>query len=413
MNFLDDELAVAREGGSRRVQNAKLTIAICTLANMVDGFDVLAIAFTSSAIMREWQLEPATLGLLFSAGLAGMVLGSLLISPLADRIGRRPVALGCMAAMSVGMFGAAIADSAMVLMAFRFVTGLGIGGVLSTLNTVVAEVAPPHRRNMSMSILAIGYPLGSTLGGLVAVACIAALGWRSVFFIGGIATVAVLLLNWFFLPESRTKAAGGKRSTPYSALLSAKFRPATTFLCLAFFLHMICFFFVLNWTPRLVEMLGLSAEIGVTATIILNIGSLAGGLGYGLLADRLGWRAVGSSCFFAFAAFIAIFGFLPPSIPLIFALSALVGLAMSGAMTSLYALAPLLYPADLRASGTGMAISVGRIGATIGPALAGFAIGEGLDRTWLYGIFAVPPLLVALLMSRTAIQSHGGRPAQA
>ncbi|MBC2778912.1 MFS transporter [Parasphingopyxis marina] len=378
--------------------NSLIVIGVCVLANMVDGFDVMAIAYTGGAIMGEWSLDPAMLGYLFSAGLAGMMLGSLFISPFADMFGRRRVALACMAAMAAGMFASGLAQSVEQLLALRLFTGLGIGGILATLNTVVAETAPPARRNLAISVFSMGYPAGSMLGGLVAVAVMDGQGWQWVFFAGGIGTFIVFLLNWAFLPEPRQQRSAGAPRFPLKTFVAPGVRSGTIIICLAFFLNMMSFFFILNWTPKLVENLGLSREIGVTATLLLNFGSLAGGLSYGVLADRLGWKRVCQIYFASFAVLIAIFGLLPAAVAPLFVVAILAGIFMAGAMTSLYALAPIVFPPEIRAGGTGLAIGIGRFGATLGPIIAGYALASGVDRAPLYILFAIPPLLVVLLM---------------
>jgi len=372
-----------------------LILAICVLANMMDGFDVLAIAFTGPAIMKAWTLGPATLGYLFSAGLAGVMLGSLFISPLADAFGRRRVALLGLLVMAVGMLGSAAALDVSQLIALRLFTGLGIGGVLATLNTIVAEVSSPKQRNLAMSIFSMGYPLGSTVGGVLAVMLMQRYGWQSIFLIGGAITLVVFLLHLAFLPESAAPE-GGRRRVPLSALAS----PSTFIICAAFFLNMISFYFMLNWTPKLVEALGLPATTGATATVVLNMGSLIGGITYGVLADWLGWRRVGQVYFIGFAAFIILFAFISGSIAPLFIIAFIAGIFMAGAMTVLYVLAPAIFPPDIRATGTGLAIGIGRAGATLGPILAGYALAAGIGRIPLYLLFAAPPLLVAFLLRR-------------
>src|SRR5215469_6912874 len=126
-------------------------VTICTLLNMIDGFDVLAISFTAPLIAKDWNVDPVTLGILLSSGLAGMATGSLLLSPLADLIGRRAVVVFCTAIISIGMLGSAVTGSVWTLATFRLVTGLGVGGVLSSGNTLLSEYAPQRWRDLSIS----------------------------------------------------------------------------------------------------------------------------------------------------------------------------------------------------------------------------------------------------------------------
>src|SRR5579884_942339 len=138
-NMSVDIRAALREGPMTMLQVGVVTI--CTLLNMIDGFDVLAISFTAPLIAQEWNVDPATLGVLLSAGLAGMAAGSLFLSPLADLVGRRAIVVWCPAIISVGMLASAATSSVWALSAFRLLTGIGIGGVLSSGNTLLSEYA--------------------------------------------------------------------------------------------------------------------------------------------------------------------------------------------------------------------------------------------------------------------------------
>ena len=386
----------------------RLVVGVCTLSNFADGFDIMAAAFVGPAVAREFGLSPASLGLLFGAGLAGVALGSLLIAPLADRAGRRTVALGCMAVMALGMLLSAMASGPDMLIGLRLLTGLGIGGMLATLNTVVAETAPPHRRNLALSLLSIGYPLGSMVGGLIAIGLIGRFGWQSLFLVGGCGTAAIFLLQLFLLPESAQTASAGSRAG--ASVFSGANRGNLAAVSAAFFLNMLCFFFILNWTPKLIEELGLPASTGITATVVLNLTGLIGGLAYGLLADRYGWRRVARPTFALFGLLTALFGFVPASPLLLFLAAGAIGVAMAAAMTSLYAAAAIAFPERVRASGTGLAIGIGRVGGTLGPILAGFALSGGVGHGPLYLIFAAFPLLVILSLRR--VREPGELPAK-
>lgn len=379
-----------------------LAIGGAILGNLVDGYGVVAVAFIGKAIERVWNLDPAMLGLVFASGPAGMMLGSLVISPFADRFGRRKVTLASLLLVALGMFGAAAAANVAQLLAMLLLTGLGIGGVLATLNTVVAEIAPPDRRNTVMAIFSAGYPLGSTLAGGLAIGLMMTHGWQIVFLLGGALALLVFLVNLFTLPEpaARENGAAGPRppATMRAQLFGETQRGNTIAICLAFFLNMISFYFILLWTARLTVSLAVPEQVGATAMTIVNIGSLIGPLLFGLLADRLGLVRIASVYFLAFSLAIALFAGTTDALWTIYAASALVGLVMAGAMTSLYASTPLLFPAEVRAAGTGLAIGIGRLGATAGPILAGLALQFGAGRSGLYLLFAIPPLLVALIL---------------
>ncbi len=141
-------------------------VAICVALNALDGFDILAITFAGPGIAREWGLGPGGLGIVISTGLVGMSVGSLLLAPLADSLGRRPIILLCLILMTVGMLLSATAEDVIALSIWRIVTGLGIGGMLASINAMVAEYSNDARRDFCVSLMTIGYPLGGVLGGM-------------------------------------------------------------------------------------------------------------------------------------------------------------------------------------------------------------------------------------------------------
>src|SRR5262245_19721590 len=182
---------------------AQLAVVIITvLLNAMDGFDILSIAFASFDIDKEWGIEQLALGIVLSMELIGMAIGSLFLGGLADKIGRRPTLLGCLVVMASGMILATTASSPVQLSIWRVQTGLGIGGMLSCTNAVVAEFSNRKWRSLCISMMVIGYPLGGGFGGLYASSLIARYDWRAVFYFGAAATALLLPMVYFFVPES-------------------------------------------------------------------------------------------------------------------------------------------------------------------------------------------------------------------
>src|SRR5687768_16480924 len=165
-----------------------LVIGLCVLLNALDGFDVLAVAFAAPGISADWTITSTTLGAIISAGLAGMVLGSVFVAPLADQIGRRPTVILCLLLMTAGMLWTAVAATIPILCASRVLTGLGVGGMLAAINAVAAEFSNERRRDFAVSLMTVGYPLGGLIGGAIAALLLETSGWRAIFTAGGLAT---------------------------------------------------------------------------------------------------------------------------------------------------------------------------------------------------------------------------------
>jgi benzoate transport len=409
-----------------------LVVVVCVAINMIDGFDVLAISFAAPDIAKQWQLPPAMLGLLLSVGPLGMALGSLFLSPFADLIGRRKTSLVCMIVITLGMMFSGFAQNFAELGILRVVTGLGIGGILASANTLVAEYSSDKRRALAVAWMAAGYPIGATLGGLAAVYLLGAYGWPSVFAFGAVCSALLVPIMIGLLPESldylvsrtrpenRAAALARINATlrktqrpPLAAFPEIATRPRAVFsvfapetgrsaalICSGFFLVMFSFYFLLTWTPKILVDLGLSTTLGVSGAVLMNFGGIVGGLLFGLGAGALGVRKFGAAvmvlCFLSALAFAA----LPANLFVLLPVGCVLGLFMFASMTSLYALAPIIFPIEARATGTGLGIGLGRIGAVLGPYAAGLLIGAGWSRLSYTLLLTLPFLLAAVAISR-------------
>lgn len=408
-----------------------IPILIATTINMLDGFDILAIVFTGPAISAEWGLNPQQLGILFSSGLAGMVLGSLIIAPFADRVGRRKIVLLCLSIMSAGMLLSSWTGGVVELSILRLLTGMGIGGMLASLNTMVNEYSSGNQKGFAVSLFSIGYPIGATIGGFLTIHLMDAFGWRSVYVFGGMVGLGMIPVVFTLLPESidfllvkrppdalvRINALRQRMAEPQLAelpeakirnknsqglrgLFLPEFLRLTVMISACYFGVMTTFYFILSWTPKVIVDLGLNLNIGVYSALILNISGIVGGLSVGWVSRRWDIRNISLCVTLGFFASVIAFSFVPAQVGLLVAVSIITGFLMSGTMTTLYAMVPMIYPTELRATGTGFAISVGRVGATLGPILAGWLMSFGLDRPIYYFCLALPLLISVAIVLR-------------
>jgi benzoate transport len=367
-------------------------VALCIFIAGLDGFDVLVVAFTAPAIAKDWSLNPAALGGLFSAGLAGMGFGALLIAPLGDKLGRRPTVLLCLCILLVGMLTSAFARGLGELAALRFFTGLGIGGILANINVVVAEYASARRRNLCIALMSVGYPIGATLGGVAAVYLMQVWGWRSVYVFGGLVALLLIPVTLRQLPESMAfllarrpvgtlerinKILAKLGRSPISALPSsvqtantkeqqsvfAIFRSpilsstiATGFLYLSV---MATCYFLLSWTPKLLTDLGLSVSGGISGSLLMNIGGTVGCILYGVYSSQFGVRRLAVFFMVGLGVMTLIFGVLPANAGILLAAALALGFFLHTSITVLYVVVPTVFPAAVRATGTGFSMSLG------------------------------------------------------
>lgn len=406
-----------------------LIVAMCVAINILDGFDILAVAFAAPALAREWALPAEQIGLLLSSGLAGIGLGALVFSFIADATGRRPVILLSLSLMSAGMVAAAFTQSLHELALCRVITGLGIGGMTTTAGTLAIEYSSQKRRTLSVALVVIGYPVGATFGGFIAVWLLDAFGWRSVFLAGGLASTLLLPLLVWKLPESiafladrqprdvlrrlnryvarlglppvdslppRAAKTGGRA---LKELLRPPFGARTARLSLAYAGFMFSFYFIINWATKLVTELGLPDRIGVTTSILINLGGIVGGLAVGAISAHIPLQRLVLAVVGAMALAIAPFGALPASVSYLYPAALILGFIMWAGSATVYSVIALAYPPRIRASGMGLVITAGRVGSVAGPYCAGLLLGAGVDAALVTTALATPAVAAAFLLS--------------
>jgi len=373
-------------------------IALCVGLNMLDGFDVLAMSFAASGVKADWHLPDSQLGALLSAGLVGMGVGSLTLGPCADRWGRRTIVLLSAAFAGLGMLGSALARDYAELLVLRVLTGIGIGGTIASVAVIVSEYAPDRWRGTALAIYATGYSIGATIGGAMAAYAIPRYGWRAAFVIGGTLSLLMLPLAWRKLPESLdfllTRRQGRQDSMGTQVRLLMK--PTTALVWVVFFCTMTGFYFILSWTPRLLNAAGLSAGQGMTGGVLLNLGGIAGCGLFAFAAARVETHRLLLGTLIGSALLIVAFGFAMSRPDSALWAALLLGIIANAAMAGLYAVGPPLYPTAVRTTGMGWAIGIGRFGAILAP----LASGALLDRGWLpaqlYFFFSAPFVVAAV-----------------
>ena len=417
-----------------------MIVAMAAIMNLLDGFDVLALAFTATAIRNEFGLTAIELGYLLSAGLFGMAAGSLFLAPLADKIGRRPLLLMAVLLSTIGMLGSAFISQYQWLGFWRVITGLGVGGILAGTNVITSEYSSRKWRSFAISVYAAGFGVGAVLGGMFAVMLQGEYGWRSVFLAGAILTGIFLVLLFIWLPESidflttkqpknaevqlnliakkiglagdwklPAKTEKVKTKLPISQLFSEKYLHSTLLIWTAFFAIMFSFYFISSWTPALLKEAGMTTEQSVSVGMMISLGGTCGALIYGLLASR--WTARSVLILFTVLSSAATIIFILSSsvlwIAMVFGI--LVGALMNGCISGLYTLNPLTYDADIRSTGVGWSIGIGRIGAILAPTIAGQLLDMGWDKQSLYFgvgfVMLISTVAILFLKSRVEIKA--------
>jgi benzoate transport len=423
-----------------------IVVAVCVLLNMLDGFDVLALAFSASHISDEWSLSGSQLGILLSAALFGMAAGSILVAQVADVVGRRRVIIVSALAVAAGMGLSAVATGFTMLLVVRIVTGIAIGTLQACLNVMVAEYSPARHRSTAISVYTAGQPIGGTVGGVIAGVLLAQFDWRAVFGFGAVMTLLVASLAAVALPESLdylldrrprdalartntiltrlrqpaltelppTPATGHTGTRRWKDLVSGRNPTTIGLLGVSFFVLMAAFYFANSWTPKLLKNSGFTAENGVTAGVLFSAGGVAGALLFGPLATRFGVRRTLTILFVFAAATFALYAQSVDTLSTAYLAATLLGTATSAVMAGMFAIGPMYFDASVRATAVGLLVGIGRIGAIFSPIVAG----RLLDLDWapqsLYYLFVIPltagAFAIFAMRSRRPVLDDSTRP---
>lgn len=402
-------------------------ILLCWLVNLLDGFDLLAIAFAAPAISASWQLTPEALGVVFSSGLVGMTAGSLILGPLSDRIGRRPMILLATAVLGVATLATSQVSAIWPLLIIRFITGLAIGGLLPSLNTLVAEYAPDRRRNFAVSIMHLGFPVGGILGGAIAAQLIPIYGWESIFIAGGTLTLIMMPILLVGLPESlqylgiaRTDKANQQaekictqigidwssiehhqppaNERGAAPLLRAPWLKPGIALWSCFFCGYLTLYFLINWIPTILSAAGQSSDSAIGAGIALNLGGGIGMLVLGFISARRPIKPLISLFFVVAAVLMSALGLMELLPSQLIALTTITGFFGLGGLIGLYSVAARLYTDSTRGSGVGLAIGAGRFGAILGPVVGGILIGLEWQMGEYFLLLSIPLVLAGIVI---------------
>jgi AAHS family 4-hydroxybenzoate transporter-like MFS transporter len=412
-----------------------LVIVLCLMFNMLDGFDITAMAVVANTVGQELSLSADRLGFIFSFALAGMMIGAMLLAPLSDIIGRRNMIIASLLLVSVSILFTARADSLFEFIVLRFFSGLGAGAMLACQATLASEYSPDKYRALSVGIVTAGYPMGAMMTSVIAGYVMPDYGWRGMFWFGGWVTLIMTIVALLLIPESlkflfdrrpakalqranrilqklkkdtltalpqinameipRSGLAGNMRN-----LLHPSIRSTTLILWAAFFMCFATLYVLMSWIPRLVEDAGHGFQVGRDAFFWFNFGGVVGILTMGILSTRFVLSNVISLMAFGAAICMVIFASIDLTLSLMMGLIFLIGVLQQGGFTGLYAAASKAYPTAIRTTGIGWAIGLGRSGAVIGPVIAGYLIAADFDMSSIFYLFAVP-MIVGGVMAYT------------
>lgn len=360
-------------------ESGALTIGLCLIVALLEGLDLQSTGVAAPRMAREFHLAVAQMGWAFSIGALGLLPGAAIGGRLADKLGRKRVLM-----FSVAMFGIFSIATTQVwdlnsLLATRFLTGLGLGAAMPNLIALCSEAARPHQRNTAVGAMYCGMPFGAALAAVIGIVSPGDEGWRHIFYVGGIGPLLVLPLLALFLRESSQFVAARSPSGGIARALWQEGRAGTTIaLWISYLGTLIVLYFLINWLPSLVLSRGLTRVQSSVVQMMFNIGGGIGAIVIASLMDRIGRRRTVGGMYLGIV--VALAALLSASGGTSMAWGGLLaGLFLVGGQSVLYALASSLYPTEVRGTGVGAAVAVGRMGSILGPLIAGqlLAIGQG------------------------------------
>lgn len=420
----------------------RLLFLIIATAWLFDCVDFAMMTFVLSSIKSEFGLDTARAGALGSAGFVGMFFGAASAGILADRFGRCVVFRWSMVLWGLGSLACAFAPDPLTLMIFRMVLGVGMSMELPVGQALICEYIPTAKRGRYVAMLEGFWPVGFVLAGVLAYFILPVWGWRGVFIAEAIPALFVLIVRqivpesprWLSdsgrreqaesvmtmiekkvqeklkgqpLPEPKqieglngTADTVEKKKAPYMELWSEKLRRRTAMLWALWFFVLLGYYGLTTWLSELLVLRGFSTVKSNEYITLISLSGVPGFITSAWLIEKTGRKPTTVAMLLGCAITAFLYGN-APDFNLVIAFGLAMQFFMFGMWSALYAYTPELYPTRARATGTGFASSIGRIGALLGP----FLVGVILPYTGQHGVFALGAL--SFLMAALVVAAFG------
>jgi AAHS family benzoate transporter-like MFS transporter len=395
------------------------------LLMLFDGFDLTIYGAVVPTLMEEWGISAVQAGMYGSYALFGMMFGALIFGTLADKLGRKKIILICVSIFSLFMLLAGLATSPEMFGVFRFITGLGLGGMMPNVIGLISEYSPDGMRSRLIATIMAGYSIGGVVAAFLSMILISNFGWESVFFFGalpilflpflikslpdsvgilvakndhkGIQKILVKINEAYTPSEDETFVLNKAKedSSPVKNLFTEKRALLTVMIWLTYFMSLLMIYGLNTWLPKFMNAAGYPLGSSLSFLLALNVGATVGAILMGWVADRWG---VGRALilFFVIAAIsITSLGFATNMI-LLYVMVAIAGAATVGTQNLTHSYTSQFYPITMRSTALGWALAVGRIGGILGPTIGGILLASNLTLQLNFLIFAIPGIIAAL-----------------
>jgi len=410
----------------------------CTLIIVFDGYDLVIYGVVLPILMDQWDLNPYVAGLLGSSALFGMMFGAMGFGMLSDRLGRKKVIITCVVLFSVTTVINGFATTPWQFGILRFIAGLGIGGVMPNVVSLMSEYSPAKRRSTLVALMFSGYAVGGMMSAGLGIWIVPNYGWEIMFYL---AVVPMLMLPFMlkFLPESVAFLMAQKRESeardiltqvaplkhineqdvltvppttdskaPVLELFRDGLAMSTMMFWVAFFCCLLMVYALGSWLPKLMSNAGYALSSSLMFLMVLNVGAIIGAVGGGWLADRLSLRSVLVSFFILGSGSLVLLGYESP-MWFLYILVGIAGATTIGSQILLYAYVAQYYPTSIRSTGLGWASGIGRNGAIVGPLLGGALLAMALPHQMNFLALAVPGAIATVAIALVGSRGFGFR----
>ena len=400
--FLTTESPKMEKQSINDKKSSVITVLLCFIIAVIEGLDLQAAGIAASGIKEHFLLRPEQLGVFFSAGILGLLPGTLLGGRYADKVGRKIVLIWSVAIFAVFTLMTVWVSSFTQLLAVRFLAGMGLGAALPNLITLASEAVKENNRGRAVGMMYCGLPVGAIFLSLW-VAYDPTNSWKSIFYIGGLAPLIVVPLMIKFLPESKEYLQAKVENiltqdeSSFKHLFSKEFLGRSILLWVSYFFTLMVVYIMLSWLPSLFMELGFTKKQGSMAQVFFMIGAFFGTIVLGMLIDRFNKVAVIVLMYVGILAGLISLNSASTLTAIYFA-AALTGTFTIGGQGVLYTYGSFIYPAQLRGTGVGAASAMGRVGAMIGPTVAGFILAAGAGASGVFTAVIPGIVLSAIIM---------------
>lgn len=393
-------------------RHAIITVAVCFVIAVIEGVDIQAAGIAGVGIGEYFGLNKSQLGVFFSAGILGLLPGGLIGGHFADKIGRKKVLIWSVAVFALFTLFTVWVNSFYTLLLVRFLAGVGMGAAMPNLIALAAEAVSVENRGRAVGLMYAGMPVGAALISLIASSNIGS-DWKNIFYLGGILPLIAIPLMMFLLPESREFLKTKQRLSveekqqsqgTFKQLINRQYLSKTVLLGVGYFLTLMVVYIMLSWLPSLFKELGFSRQQGSTAQFYFMISATIGAMLLGFLLDR--WKKGFVVILMYGGIVLGLFGLNAASnLNEMYIAAVVTGLFVIGSQGALYALGSIVYPTEVRATGVGVVSSIGRVGAMLGPMVAGQILTMGYGAAGVISA-CIPGIIISAVCLFVALRSH-------